>query len=81
MTRNAISPKTALIGLYWTPAVNISTVLEKKNFEVVLRLEYDGNKEIDDRKYSSLLELEIEKEGPDKYRLVNQELNFQFKKN
>lgn len=70
---NAISPKSGRTG-YWTPAVNISTILEKENFEVILRLEYDGYKEIDDCRYSSLLKLKIKKKNSGKYELVNQEL-------
>lgn len=67
---------------YWTPAVNIQTVIntqKKEPFEVALIIEYDGNEDIDNRKYISQLKLKIQKDVDDKYKIINQYLNFQFK--
>jgi len=67
----------------WTPWVSISNIAkgsENKPFEIVLSIEYSGNEDIDNRRYLSLLKLTIQKDDNKKYKVIDQDFNFQYKK-
>lgn len=80
LAENVILPETRS-QRYWSPWVNIQSVVggsKDEPFEVVLTIEYDGNEDIDKRRYLSVLRLEIQKDENGGYKLINQDLKFQF---
>ncbi len=82
MGDNVIFPESDM-GRLPTPWINIESIVKEEKsepFDAILTFEYDGNGDIDNRRYVTVLKLTIQREETGKYKILDQDFKFQFQK-